>query len=268
MTTATVGPLLRTWRERRRRSQLDLALDAGVSTRHLSFIETGRARPSPEVVLALARELDVPLREQNDLLLAAGYAPRYSETDLDAPAMHEIRAALRRLLDAHAPYPAIVVDRRWDLVLANAAAGLLTADLPAHVLGPPPNVFRLCLHPDGLAPRIVNFEAWAERLLAQLRRLVTVTQDAGLADLQKEVLAYPNVAGLGLHDATERWPIRSDDLVVPLRLRHGSGELSFFTTMMRFATPLDVTLDELAVEAFYPVDEPTRLALEAQAASA
>jgi transcriptional regulator with XRE-family HTH domain len=261
----TFGPLLKTWRERRRRSQLDLALDAGVSTRHLSFVETGRARPSPEVVLALARELDVPLREQNDLLLAAGYAPRYTETGLDAPAMREIRAALQRLLDAHTPYPAVVVDRRWDVVLANSAAGVFTSNLPTHVLGPPANVFRLCLHPDGLAPRIVDLARWAERLLAQLRRLVVMSQDPSVAALQKEVLAYPTVAALGLHGAAERWPVRGDDLVVPLRLRHDAGELSFFTTMMQFATPLDVTLDELTLEAFYPTDEPTRLALEKRA---
>src|SRR5436309_6248083 len=160
---------MREWRTRRRRSQLDLSLDVGVSTRHLSFVETGRSRPSPELVLALADHLDVPLRERNTMLLAAGYAPRYSQTSLDDSAMARVRASLQRMLDAHDPYPGVVIDRQWNVVLANRAAGALTVGLPAELAGPPLNVYRVCLHPDGLAARTLNFAEWANYLLRQLR---------------------------------------------------------------------------------------------------
>ncbi|MCU1501783.1 MAG: Transcriptional regulator, Cro/CI family, partial [Ilumatobacteraceae bacterium] len=163
-----VGELLRDWRTRRRRSQLDLAVDVGMSTRHLSFVETGRSRPSPELLLTIAEHLDVPLRERNDLLLAAGYAPRFSERALDDPSLRAVRASLQRMLDAHDPYPGVVIDRHWNVVVANAAAAALVSALPDAVLGPPMNVYRVCLHPEGLAARTVNFDDWCRYLLGQL----------------------------------------------------------------------------------------------------
>ena len=161
MATRTAGPLVRDWRVRRRRSQMDLAHEVGVSPRHLSFVETGRSRPSPELLLALADRLEVPLRDRNVLLLAAGYAPRYGERSLDDAAMVRARAALQRMLDTHDPYPGVVIDRAWNVVLTNRAAGLLMVGLPPELLGPPVNVFRVCLHPDGLARRTLNFTEWS-----------------------------------------------------------------------------------------------------------
>ncbi|MEO5902128.1 MAG: helix-turn-helix transcriptional regulator [Ilumatobacteraceae bacterium] len=250
-----VGELLRDWRNRRRRSQLDLAVDVGMSTRHLSFVETGRSRPSPELLLTIAEHLDVPLRERNDLLLAAGYAPRFSERALDDPALRTVRASLQRMLDAHDPYPGVVIDRVWNIVAANAAAGALVAGLPAAVLGPPLNVYRVCLHPEGLAARTVNFDDWARYLLGQLRRSITVTADAGLRELYDEVSAYPNVAAV----ATRQPHQLGDDppLLVPVTLLVDElgTELSLFTTLTTFGTPRDITLDELAVELFFPADD-------------
>src|SRR6476661_6631913 len=161
MPATAVGPLVREWRTLRRRSQMDLAHEVGVSPRHLSFVETGRSKPSPELVLALADRLDVPLRARNTMLLAAGYAPRYSELDLDAAPMRAARTALTRMLDAHDPYPGVVIDRQWNVVVSNRAVQALLADIPPHVLAPRVNVFRVCLHPDGLAPRTLNFDDWA-----------------------------------------------------------------------------------------------------------
>ena len=255
MARARVGELLREWRTRRRRSQLDLALDVGVSTRHLSFVETGRSRPSPELVLAIAHHLDVPLRERNTLLLAAGYAPRYAERALDAPAMRHVRASLQRMLDAHDPYPGVVIDRRWDVVLANRAAGALTVGVAPEILGPPLNVYRMCLHPAGLAARTLNFGEWAAYLLGQLRRTIVLTGDPELEELEREVRAYPNVA----HVAAAEPPAVWDDppLLVPIVLEAGDEQLSLFTTLTTFGTPRDVTLDELAVELFFPADDRT-----------
>lgn len=168
-------------------SQLDLSLTVGVSARHLSFIETGRSRPSPEMVLTLAEGLDIPLRERNRLLLAAGFAPRYQSRPLDDAALSPAREAVQRLLDAHDPYPGIVIDRSWNIVGTNAAASALTAGLPEQLLGPPANVYRLCLHPDGLAGRTLNFTDWAGYLLHQLQRTSALTGDPGLAALDEEV---------------------------------------------------------------------------------
>jgi transcriptional regulator with XRE-family HTH domain len=250
-----VGELLREWRTRRRRSQMDLALDVGVSTRHLSFVETGRSRPSPELVLALAEHLDVPLRERNTLLLAAGYAPRYSESSLDAPTMRHVRASLQRMLDAHDPYPGVVIDRRWDVVLANRSATALTIGVAPELLGPPLNVYRVCLHPDGLAARTINFPEWAAYLLGQLRRTIVLTGDAHLEALEREVHSYPNVARLA---STAPPPVWDDPpLLVPIQLDAGDDELALFTTLTTFGTPRDVTLDELAVELFFPADDRT-----------
>ncbi len=249
-----MGPMLRDWRQRRRLSQMDLALAVNVSTRHLSFVETGRSRPSAELVLALAEGLDIPLRERNTLLLAAGYAPRYSARPLADAAMDPAREAVQRMLDAHDPYPGVVVDRAWNIVMANKAATAITAGLPDELLGPPANVYRLSLHPDGLAPRTRNFAEWAAHLLQQLHRSVALTADPDLIALQAEVRAYPGVeeAVSSLSgSALERVP-----LLIPFRLDLGNGqELSLFTTLTTFGTPRDVTLDELAVELFYPADD-------------
>jgi transcriptional regulator with XRE-family HTH domain len=245
-----VGTLLRQWRSHRRRSQMDLALDAGVSTRHLSFIETGRASPSPEVVLALADGLDVPLRERNTLLLAAGYAPRYDETPLDAPAMARAKAAVQRVLDAHDPYPGVVLDRRWDVVAANAGALALIEGVAPELASPTLNVFRVSLHPDGLAARTRNFEEWGSYLVWQLEHQLALSGDAGLAALLEEVRGYPNVAAL-----PTRMPDEDPMLVLTVDLV--DPDLSLFTTLTTFGTPRDITLDELMIELFYPADDAT-----------
>ena len=246
-----VGPLVKEWRSVRRRSQLDLALEVGVSARHLSFVETGRSRPSPELILALAEELDVPLRERNSLLLAAGYAPRYAETGLDAPQMSQVTASLQRMLDAHDPYPGVVIDRSWNVVLANRAAGAFTAGLPADLLGPPLNVFRACLRPDGLAARTLNLEEWSAYLLRQLHRLVVTTCDESLVELEREVAEYPAAVE---HRRRGRDTPFEPPILVPLRLDLGGSQLSLFTTLTTFGTATDITLSELAVELFFPAD--------------
>src|SRR4051812_49205066 len=216
MARPPVGDLLRDWRTRRRRSQLDLALDVGVSTRHLSFVETGRSRPSVELVLAIAHHLDVPLRERNGLLLAAGYAPRFSQMSLDDPAMAHVRASIQRMLDAHDPYPGAVVDRQWNVAMVNRAGQLLAHGLPEKVLGPPLNVYRLCLHPEGLAGRTTNFVDWAGYLLGQLRRSIVLTGDPSLVALLEEVSDYPNVKQIEpLFAVAGRVP---PPLLVPLQL--------------------------------------------------
>jgi transcriptional regulator with XRE-family HTH domain len=233
-------------------SQLDLSLSVGVSARHLSFIETGRSHPSPEMVLTLAEGLDVPLRERNALLLAAGFAPRYQSRPLEDGALSPARNAVQRLLDAHDPYPGIVIDRCWNIVGANAAASALTAGLPEDLVGPPANVYRLSLHPDGLAARTLNFPEWAGYLLHQLRRTIVLTGDPALRALDEEVRGYPGVA-----TAAKAWrsPPGNASLLVPFDLDVGGGQrVSMFTTLTTFGTPLDVTLAELAVELFYPAD--------------
>lgn len=260
MTTATgvrsgIGELLRDWRHRRNRSQLDLSLDVGVSARHLSFVETGRSKPSPELVLALADHLEVPLRERNTMLLAAGYAPRYSQTPLDDEAMARVRASLQQMLDAHDPYPGVVVDRSWNVLLANQAAFAFTEGVPAELLQPTMNVFRLCLHPEGLATRTVNFADWATYLLRQMRRTIQLTDDADLRAVEDEVRGYPNVAALDEATTSGHWA--EPPLLVPLTITSAAGELSMFTTLTTFGTPLDVTLEELSLELFFPADEAT-----------
>lgn len=246
-----VGVLLSGWRAHRRVSQLDLSLSVGVSARHLSFVESGRSRPSAELLLALAEGLDIPLREHNTLLLAAGYAPRYASRPLDDAALGPARDAVQRLLDAHQPYPGILIDRCWNIVAANTAASTLTAGLPEDLLGPPANVYRLCLHPDGLAARTRNFGEWAGYLLHQLRRSIALTDDAAVRALAAEVREYPGVADA----ASGRSAPAGATLLTPLVLDVGGAQqLSLFTTLTTFGTPRDVTLDELAVELFYPAD--------------
>lgn len=256
MNTSAVGTLVRDWRRQRSRSQLDVAYEIGVSPRHLSFVETGRSRPSPELIEAIGIHLDIPLRERNTMLLAAGFAPLYRHTALDDPAMTTVMESLRRLLDAHDPYPGLVLDRHWNVVLSNNAAHVLAASLPAHLARPELNVFRASLHPDGLAAHTMNFDEWGTYLLSQLHRLVAVTADPELAAIEREVAAYPNVVEL-----RERigWatPSAVPELLIPYRLELDGIELSMFTTLTTFGTPRDITLDEIAVELFFPTDSRT-----------
>lgn len=247
-----VGELLRQWRERRRISQLDLAISAEISTRHLSFVETGRASPSREMVLRLGEHLDVPLRERNQLLLAAGYAPAYRESALHDPGLAVVRDAVRQVLAGHEPYPAVVVDRCWNLVDGNSSLALLTAGVAPDLLSPPANVLRIALHPDGMTPRVLNPGQWRGDLLARLRRQVEATADPELAVLLDEVRGYPCAEPVPDVDIPGR-----GDIFVPLRLRHEEVELSFFSTIATFGTPLDVTVSELAIESFYPADAAT-----------
>ena len=252
-----IGQVLRAWRQRRHVSQLDLASEAGVSTRHVSFIETGRATPSREMVLHLAEQLEVPLRERNALLTAAGYAPLYRETALDAPEMGAIRQALKKILVGYEPYPAVVVDRHWNRVAANRSVALLMEGVAPHLLEEPANVLRVSLHPEGVARRIINFEEWSSHLLGRLQRQVTLTADPELATLLEELRGFPGVPKQAVFPE-----LRGQEKVyVPLRLRVGDEELAFFSTVSTFGTALDVTLAELVVEAFFPADDKTARAL-------
>ena len=246
------GELLREWRQRRRLSQLDLALAADVSSRHLSFIETGRARPTSEMILRLAEQLEVPLRDRNVLLLAGGYAPAYPERGLADPELTAVRAALQRVLAGHRPYPAAVINRWWELVDANDGIALFTQHAARELLRPPVNVLRLSLHPDGMAPRIVNLPEWRAHLLARLYRQAEATGDPRLFRLYGELDAYPG--------GQRRRPSPAE-VVVPLRYRADQGELSFISLTAVVGTPLDITVEELAIETFYPADEPTAAAL-------
>ena len=274
-TARSVGPLLREWRQRRRLSQLDLACEADISTRHLSFVETGRALPSRDMVLHLSERLDVPLRERNVLLVAAGYAPVFPERSLDDPALASARRAVDLVLKGHEPFPALAVDRHWTLVAANAAATRLMGGVAPALLAPPINVLRLSLHADGLAPRIANLAEWREHLLARLRHQIDVTADPILIELFKELRGYPSSNGQapgngGLPGAP---PARStvDDfagVAVPFRLVTAAGVLSFFSTTTMFGTPVDITLAELALEAFFPADAATAEAVRSLADAA
>jgi transcriptional regulator with XRE-family HTH domain len=251
-----VGPLLRDWRRRRRRSQMDLALDAGVSARHVSFVESGRSRPSAEMVVRLAEQLEVPLRDRNELLLAAGYAPLYGERPLDDPDMAPVREALELVLRGHEPYPAAVVDRWWEMVAANSAIALLTEGVAAELLAPPVNVMRVALHPEGMAPRIVNFAEWRAHLLERLRHQASVTGDAALAALYEEVSGYPGPPDADAHHGV------GGEVFVPLVFRAADGrELRFFSTVATFGTAVDITVAELAIESFFPADSATAEAL-------
>ncbi len=251
-----VGKLLRAWRQRRRLSQLELANEAEVSTRHVSFLENGRSRPSREMLLHLATRLDIPLREQNALLLAAGYAPIYQEHNLDDSAMRSARAAIHLVLNGHEPNPALAVDRHWIMVAANGSIAPLLTGADADLLRPPVNVLRLSLHPDGLAPRIANLSQWREHVFERLRRQIEASADPVLVDLLEELRAYP---GDDDRTASRRRPAKDDaGVVVPIRLRTEHGLLSFLTTTTIFGTPIDVTLSELAIESFFPPTPPPR----------
>jgi transcriptional regulator with XRE-family HTH domain len=251
-----VGALLREWRQRRRLSQLDLAGDAEISTRHLSFVETGRSLPSREMVLRLAERLEVPLRERNRLLTAAGYAPMFRERRLDDPALAAARQAVELILRGHEPYPALAVDRHWTLVSYNRMLPLLLAGVPAELTRAPLNVLRLSLHPQGLAPRILNLAQWRGHLFARLRQQIAASGDAGLVALREELETYPAPPG-----AAADAPHAEPGVVVPLQLATPSGPLSFISTTTVFGTPVDITLSELALETFFPADAATAEAL-------
>ncbi|WP_130429874.1 helix-turn-helix domain-containing protein [Rivibacter subsaxonicus] len=256
-TRQPVGLQLRDWRQRRRLSQLDLAGAAEVSPRHLSCVETGRALPSRAMLLRLAERLEVPLRERNGLLTAAGYAPMYAQRGLDDPALLAARAAVDLVLAGHEPYPALAVDRRWNLVAHNRVVPLLLAGLPPELLAPPLNVLRLSLHPAGLGPRIVNMSDWRGHLFARLARDIELSGDAELVALREELLALPA-------PAAQRGPVElaAPAVVVPLQLRmEGGFVLSFISTITVFGTPLDVTVSELAIESFFPADAATAAAM-------
>jgi transcriptional regulator with XRE-family HTH domain len=247
-----VGGLLRDWRERRRLSQLELANQTGVSARHLSFLETGRSKPSRDMVLRLADQLDVPLRERNPLLLAAGFAPAYAETPMSEPPMSAVRAALRQVLTGHEPYPALVVDGNWNIIDANASFALFTEGVEEDLLVPPVNALRLSLHPKGMAPRINNIGVWRAHLLRRLRRRT----DRYMRELYLELRAYPCDQPEPAFDMPGH-----GDISVPLHLRHGTEELSFYGVLAHFGTPRDITVAELTIESFFPANPATATAL-------
>lgn len=257
-TPTAIGELLRAWRQRRSISQLELALEAEVSTRHLSFLETGRARPSREMVIRLAEELDVPLRERNALLLAAGYAPIYPQRPLDAPEMEPVRGAIDRFLRAHEPYPAVVVDRYHNLMAANDALDLLLEGVSAELLEPPANALRVALHPDGMAKRTLNLAEWSAHLLHRLRREAQIAGDPKLRELYDELCEYPGVMA-----TSPQQEVQQADILLPLRLldTDGATELAFFSTISTFGTAIDITLSELGIEAFYPANAATAMRL-------
>ncbi|MFI9557267.1 helix-turn-helix domain-containing protein [Nonomuraea endophytica] len=253
MNEESFGDLLRSWRQRRRVSQLDLAIEAEVSARHVSFLETGRARPSREMVMKLAEELEVPLRHRNRLLVAAGFAPVFRERDVTAPEMDAVRQALDKILAGHQPYPAVVVDATWNLVAANEAAGMFTDGVPDHLLKDPINIMRLSLHPEAMGGRLLNLPEVRAHLLHRLRRQAETSGDGRLAELHDELAAY-TYPGVELNVAVVPSPA---DILLPLRVRHGERVLSMFTTIATFGTPVEVTVSELAIETFWPNDEET-----------
>jgi transcriptional regulator with XRE-family HTH domain len=254
-TAQPVGDLLREWRQRRRLSQLDLAGEADISTRHLSFVESGRAQPSREMVLHLADRLDVPLRERNVLLVAAGYAPVFRERPLADPALASARQAIDLVLKGHEPYPALAVDRHWTMVAANSAVAAMVAGADASLLQPPVNVLRLSLHPKGLAPRIGNLAEWRAHLLERLRRQVEISADPVLSELLTELRGYPALPTARSHKTRNAGELAG--VAVPVQFVTDKGTLSFFSTTTVFGTPIDITLSELALEAFFPADATT-----------
>ncbi|MGP4005752.1 helix-turn-helix domain-containing protein [Streptomyces sp. 4N124] len=246
---STIGELLRQWRHRRRLSQLDLALAADVSARHVSLVETGKSNPSADMVLRLAKQLDVPLRERNRLLLAAGFAPRYAERPLDGDALSAARDAVGRVLRAHEPYPALVLDRRWNIAMTNRAVDPFLADVAPELLRPPINMLRLGLDPRGLAPRLVNLDDVRAVLRSRITRQLATAPDAELTALYEELLVPDST------DTPSR-PAESD-IVIPMIFRFDGRELRLFSTITTFGTPMDITLDEVAIESYYPADPET-----------
>lgn len=250
--TQPIGDLLREWRKRRKLSQLELAVHAEISARHLSFVETGRSAPSRDMVLRLAEALNLALRERNQLLLAAGYAPAYRESNLEDPRMASVREMVRQVLAAHEPFPALVLDRYWNRVEANDPAWIFRVGVSPHLLEEPVNVLRLALHPGGLAPRTANLGEWRAHLLTRVRQQITMTADPALIKLYDELVEYPcdqpepevELPGPG-------------EIAVPLRLWYKQTELVFYSTVSTFGTPLDITIAELAIESFFPADSQT-----------
>ena len=258
MPARSLGDYLREWRQRRRLSQLDLALEAEISQRHLSFIESGRALPSRDMLMHIAERLDVPLRERNPMLLAAGFAPVFPERSLDDPALAPARRAIDLVLKGHEPFPALAIDRHWTLIAANAAiAALLSGVADISLLKPPVNVLRLSLHPGGLAPRILNLPEWRAHLLERLRQQITATGDPILTALLKELAAYPAPLAHRPNPHDRDYA----GIAVPLELVTETGRLSLISTTTVFGTPVDVTLSELAIESFFPADQATAEAL-------
>jgi transcriptional regulator with XRE-family HTH domain len=249
-----VGGLLREWRQRRRLSQLDLACEARISTRHLSFLETGRAQPSRDMVLHLAEQLEVPMRERNVLLVAAGFAPSFAEHSLDDPALASVKDAIDMVLERQKPYPAFAIDRHWRIVASNSALQELYDGCAEHLLARPINGLRLTLHPEGMAPRIANLAEWRAHILARLKQQIDTTADPELLALRRELLSYPAPP-----DAHE---LGDDVVAIPFKVHTSLGLLSFFTTTTIFGTPVDVTLSELALELFFPADAATANAVE------
>jgi transcriptional regulator with XRE-family HTH domain len=251
---APVGSLLREWRTRRRVSQLELSSETGVSTRHLSFIETGRSRPSRDMLMRLSEHLDLPLRERNSLLLAAGYAPEYAQTPLSAASMRDVRLSLQSLVDAHQPCPALAADHVWNLVLANDAALAFVDGLPDDLLVEPLNIIRLAMHPQGLRDRIVNFEEYSAHMMIRLHRQERATGDPAIRELIRECESYP---GIGRPHGTTH----ALAPVLAIRLSSADATLSFFTVVSTLGAPYDVTLDEIVIESFFPADAETARAI-------
>jgi transcriptional regulator with XRE-family HTH domain len=263
--SAGVGSLLRDWRRRRRMTQLELALSAGTSARHLSFVETGRSKPGRDMLLRVADHLDIPYRERNQILLAAGHAPAFPERRLQDPALAPVRVAIDRILDAHAPLPGIAFDRGWNLVAANAPASMFVegVDIDRSLLEPPVNVLRLGLHPRGLAPYIINLAHWRAHFLRRLSQQIVVTGDAGLKTLMEELVKYPAGEGDGIGVAGSG----AGEILGPVRVRvPAGGEWSFFGMFASFDTPFEVTTSELALELLFPADRATQEAFKKGAA--
>ncbi|MEU1485365.1 helix-turn-helix transcriptional regulator [Streptomyces sp. NPDC005752] len=263
-----IGSLLRVWRKLRGISQLELALRADSSARHISFVETGRSTPSSTMVLHLAEHLDVPVRERNSLLMAAGYAPSYPETSLASPEMTTLRAGLDQLLTAYEPFPALVMDGMYDVVTANKGVGMLLDGVSGHLLQPPLNAMRLTLHPQGLAPRIRNLGEWRAHLLERMDRQAALRSSDALRGLYEEVASYPAPAGdthTGPDGRTDEPGPAAHPYALPLRIEAGGQVLSFISTATTFNTPMDVTVSELAVETFLPADPETAAVLRAAA---
>lgn len=248
------GAHLREWRGRRRMSQLDCALEAEISQKHLSFIESGRSMPSRDMVIRLTESLAVPLRERNIMLLAAGYAPLYLARGLDDPSLAAARAAINLILKGHEPYPALAIDRHWTMVASNSAISALLGSVDASLLEPPVNVLRLSLHPQGLAPRIANLAEWRTHLFDRLKHQIGITADPVLVALLKELKSYPGPESEGQRATS--W-----EVFMPMRMQTEHGLLSLFSTTTVFGTPIDVTISEIAIESFFPADEDTRQAL-------
>ena len=244
--------LLREWRHKRRMSQLDLACDAEISTKHLSFLETGRSRPTRPMVLKLASSLRVPLRDQNALLEAAGFAPMFEARAFNAPALDPLRRSVETLLAGHEPAPALVIDRHWTMLTANRAVAHLVAGAEPILLRPPVNLLRLFLHPAGLAPRIVNLTEWRAYAIDRLRQQIERSADVTLTDLLEELLDYPGPRGRSRSEQPAR-----ETIAVPFQLATFDGVLSFFCTTTLFGGALDITVAEMAIEAFLPADTET-----------